>query len=36
MTFGFPKVKLLHMTGEVDKPVGVHVKFSQDLHTKNY
>jgi len=29
--FGFPKVKWLHMTGEVDKPVRFHVKFSRDL-----
>jgi len=29
--FGFPKVKWLHLTGEVDKSVLVHVKFSQDL-----
>jgi len=29
--FGFPKVKWLHLTGEVDKSVRVHVKFSPDL-----
>jgi len=29
--FGFPKVKWLHLTGEKDKSVKVHVKFSQDL-----
>ena len=29
--FGFPKVKWLHLTVEVDKCVRVHVKFSHDL-----
>jgi len=29
--FGFPKVKSLHLTGEVDKSVTYHIKFSQDL-----
>jgi len=29
--FGFPKVKWLHLTGEVDKSVRFFVKFSQDL-----
>jgi len=29
--FGFPKVKWLHLTGEVDKSVKFHVKFSQDI-----
>jgi len=36
--FGFPKVKWLHLTGEVDKSVrcSVRVKFSQDLTYQNY
>ena len=29
--FAFPDVKWLHLTGEVDKSVKVHVKFSQNL-----
>ena len=29
--FGFPKVKWLHLTGEMDKSVTFLVKFSQDL-----
>jgi len=29
--FGFPKVKWLHLTGEVNKSVTYHVKFSHDL-----
>jgi len=29
--FGFPKVQRLHLTGEVDKSVTFHVKFSQNL-----
>jgi len=29
--FGFPKVKWLHLTGEVDKSVRFYVKFSPDL-----
>jgi len=29
--FGFPKVKWLHLTAEVDKSVRFHIKFSQDL-----
>jgi len=29
--FGFPDVKWLHLTGEVDKSVKFHVKFSQNL-----
>jgi len=29
--FGFPKVKWLHLTGEVDKSVRFHVRFSQDF-----
>ena len=29
--FGFPKVKWLHLAGEVDKSVKFHVKFSQDM-----
>ena len=29
--FGFPKVKWLHLTGEVDKSVTFHVKCSLDL-----
>jgi len=28
---GFPKVKWLHLTCEVDKSVRFHVKISQDL-----
>ena len=28
---GFLKIKWLHLTGEVDKSVTFHVKFSQDL-----
>ena len=31
MTFGFSKVKWLHLIGDVDKSVTFHVKFSQDL-----
>jgi len=31
MIFGFPKVKWLHLTGEMEKSVRFHVKFSQDL-----
>ena len=34
--FGFPKVKWLHLTGEVDKSVRFHVKFSQDLTYHKY
>jgi len=35
--FGFPKVKWLHLTGEVDKSVRyIHVKFSQDFTYQNY
>ena len=29
--FGFPKINWLHLTGEVDKSVTFHVKFSQDF-----
>ena len=29
--FGFPKVKWLHLTGEMDKSVKFHVQFSPDL-----
>ena len=29
--FGFPKVKWLHLTSEMDKSVRFHVKFSEDL-----
>ena len=29
--FGFPQVKWLYLTGEVDKPVRFSVKLSQDL-----
>ena len=29
--FGFPKVKWLHLTGEADKSVKFHVKFSQAI-----
>ena len=29
--FGFPKIKWLHLTGEVDKSVRFRVKFSQHL-----
>jgi len=29
--FGLHKVKWLYLTGEVDKSVRFHVKFSQDL-----
>jgi len=29
--FGFPKVKWLHLTGEVDKSVRFSFQFSQDL-----
>jgi len=29
--FVFPKVKWLHLTGEMDKSVDLHVKFSQDF-----
>jgi len=29
--FGFPKVKWLHLTGEMDKSVTFHVKFSPYL-----
>ena len=29
--FGFPKVQWLHLTGEVDKCVTFHVKFSWDF-----
>jgi len=37
MTFlGFPKVKWLRVTSEVDKSVRFHVKFSQDLTNQNY
>jgi len=33
---GFPKVKWLHLTGEVNKSVRFHVKFSEDLtYSKN-
>jgi len=31
MTIGFSKVKWLYLTGEVDKSVRFHMKFSQDL-----
>jgi len=31
LTIRFSKVKWLHLTGEVDKCVGFHVKFSQNL-----
>ena len=33
---GFPKVKWLHLTGEVDKSVRFHVKFSADLTYQNH
>jgi len=33
--FGFPKVKWLSLTGDVDKSVRFHVKFSQNLTCQN-
>jgi len=32
--FGFPKVKWLHLTGEMDKSVRFHVRFSQIYRAK--
>jgi len=34
--FGFPKVKWLHLTGEVDKSARFYVKFSQELTCQKY
>jgi len=37
MTFGFPKVQWLHLTGEVDNLQDFHVKFSHDIsRAKNH
>jgi len=31
MTFGFPELKWLQLTGEVGKSIDVNLKFSQDV-----